>query len=515
MTGKRSSGDRCLLSFASSSGGGLALLGLVSSSQADEEGPEFQVTYSGGQTVTTATPGSTTTRPYSLTMGIYGGGGKSNLIFEGDQSLWSILSSGTVTVTIKFVGTKERPKTAILTVFSKAAFYGGTGSAANGLGSPVVQDGTWKKSEGTTYVALAFPSFGDLQYTIAPQASATNSGSLTCGTNVALVVSAAAVRINLEGVLDPVNDKRLIIGQRLKATLDWPASIAGTNPVWYTWQATGGRPFKSYVATQSQSSFTPFLLLSSPNTYTTIYFAAPAQDVSITCDVNLPALSLSFTTSTNVTSEAPTVSGVRANIGNFQYLPSPTNPDYFKLYGETPPGTTWEVGVYEIFWVTTQQEYWQLPQKGQYCWTQLFEDKNMSNTDNGGWLSISIGPGTHLDGSQPYPYGGWFVADGPRIIDNQHTQFFRDSPGFGSISVLPSSTEFHTSYGRRYDTDFHLFVMYDPSGTATMEVPIALRNWFAKGEFMFYKPSTWGPTSDSSSLGGSTAFPDHPIWPYP
>lgn len=499
-------------------GGGLILFGLTSLCQA--QSTEFSVTYTGGTSVSTPTPGSPITAPYSYSAQTtyYGGGGKS-LPAEGViVPSWTVNSAGPVNAKIKYIGTGTRPKTVILTVYCKAAYFGPSGSANNSLGHSLVQEGTWWVSEGTKYIAVAFPANDDLNYSISPTASAATSTIETCGTRIDVKVTPSPVRINLIGVKNPLNDKRLLIGQQLKATLDFgPEFSPGINPVTYTYTVSAGNPFRNFTATQSETTYVPFIPAASQSPILEIFFAKKEAYATITCSVSIPNMSIAFNTNVNVIPEAPLVIENQADFGEFQYTdanaPNSINPIWFRLFGAliTGSGGPWVMGIGEVVSVTTPPQHVYNSNYGSYGWSQTFDTWTVVNEDGAGW-SADPPLGHYLDVSHPYPSAGLFPANGPQLIDATHPSFFRDTPGF-YVAPLPI---YFLSYEASYDCEFHLFVMYTPPprfpGIPVAEVPLRKRVWTGAGSFSWSLQFGFGPSSDSSDFGDVTSFPSHPFW---
>jgi hypothetical protein len=330
-------------------------------------------------------------------------------------------------------------------------------------------------------------------------------------------VTCYPMRLNLSGILAGQSTNRILIGQKLTATVDLGGFSAGENEKWFTWEISGGDPFESFSYTQYATTFFDWFDLTSQVSEVDFFYADPMAS-TVECTMNIFEIGLEVEFAKVVEVEAPTVTPVYAEIGDFQYLPNATSPASFFLEGASIPEVSATTGMIELVWVATPAEYWIGSMKGQYGWAQTITDRCKSNTNGTGWTLIgqpeSPGPGDWLDHAHPYPVvGGFYVADGAKQLDNSHKPYFRDRPGWSGIGGIPTTPGL-TSFGMRYDTTFHLFVMFDPPGSMgqTAEVPLRKRDWLAYGQFEWSTSSGWGTPTDSSDVGQPQTFPDHPVW---
>lgn len=334
-------------------------------------------------------------------------------------------------------------------------------------------------------------------------------------------VTAYPVNLTVSGVLAGQETNRILIGQELTATMSTGGFDPGESEIAYSWNVSGGDPFESFTYTQSATTFVdwndPVNQLAAVD-----FFYAEPNSSTVTCVFEVPELDIYAVADEFVEVEEPITTLVHAVIGEFQYIPNATNPTAFSLYGASIPEVSGVSGLIELYWVETPEDYWIGAMKGQYAWVQTMEDRNKSNLDNGGWLLIGDpGPGLWLDHAHPYPtVGGWYQAIGEMELSETSKPYFRDKPGFDGIDVIPADAdddqgqEF-SSFGMRYDTDYHLFLMYDPPGAygSTAEVPLRCRTWLAYGQFVWTASGGWGAPVDGSDIGDPVEdYPNHPVW---
>jgi hypothetical protein len=110
-----------------------------------------------------------------------------------------------------------------------------------------------------------------------------------------------------------------------------------------------------------------------------------------------------------------------------------------------------------------------------------------------------------------FPYNGWTATTAP-VTGKWKT--FPDTPGLGLGEPALYAPE---TIQITYDSQFRLYLMYlapDNELGAAHEVPLDRRDWKAMADAT--KPAnsqTWsGADSGSGWVGGSSKFPDHPVW---
>ena len=101
------------------------------------------------------------------------------------------------------------------------------------------------------------------------------------GASVSYTAAVYPLTVNLIGGIGPSTAKHLLIGQQLGATL---SSGPLTQTSW-SWGASGGSPFKNWVANYSSATYTPLGLETSNQL--TCNFAQPSTMASVNCTAHL------------------------------------------------------------------------------------------------------------------------------------------------------------------------------------------------------------------------------------
>ena len=213
---------------------------------------------------------------------------------------------GTITAVLKWQANPRDPSEPIppkAIVWQGCIVTRGLGAACdNTMGDPYVGDTRGESSSGSGNpiyhpVVRTPDAQGRVTVTLTPTASGSEENP---GATVRYRVHANPMKIELSGVLDPKTDKRLLIGQKLGATVSGAPSGANT----YTW-IVGGGPFTSYTPSVPASQFVgynPPNASSDPST--ACCFRSPGAK-SVQCSVYLAASGQTVTLSENVTAVAP------------------------------------------------------------------------------------------------------------------------------------------------------------------------------------------------------------------
>ena len=315
---------------------------------------------------------------------------------------------------------------------------------------------------------------------------------------VAYEVEVHEVRISLSGVNDPVNDKRLMIGQQLTATVTYGGTVPTSGSDTYSWSFSDGDPFANYSASNSTATLTEWA--SANATATTCYFATPALDIQVAADVTLPAEGLSFTVENELSSIEPSFS-IQPYLGTAEFVsgtfPSFTinamNPSEMALWSSSYNSQT--AGMWYVGSVDTPSDF-ETPAHGDWNWTQVmkgmsrwYRHKNGSYYDYNG--NFSGAP--RLD--TLYPYDGTYTANGSSGVSS-------DTPGSPIESYM---TE------RSIDDQFDMFMLYRPPGTNSKYVPLHHINWWwlahgVKGSM------PWTFSGRDQNIENSLTYPAHPEW---
>ncbi len=437
-------------------------------------------------------------------MAVGGGGGISSDFVPPDQYIvgpGSVSCAGQITATFTWIESYEgdpSPSVVVVRQTAGADWSGDSGSCANGLGhaaSPVPPPTVYHQdSFGTTYVVRPNPG-ASFSLTLTPTASAVKalngpSPHQVASANVSWVCAVHTPSLSISGVIDPVSDRRLLIGQRLAAAvaLGGLPSDASTS---YSWTVAGGSPFADYAPTTPTAVFTPF---ASPNAGTlACYFAIPATGITLTASVSLPTIGVTFQLSEGkVTTVAPELTHLYEDIGAMQLLPNNQSPTEFVLEGATYPNPPKTHGVFYDAIVHTPAPF--TPgETGFWNFTQLFKPELTGTAyPSGAPLTVANVGLWGLDHSFPYV--------GPVVASSQYILIFSDRPGVPSLTDVASVT---------IDFQFQLFVMYLAPG-ASKYVPLSVTPWSCAGTATRGNP--WTVSGTAQSVGSTAQFPAHPVW---
>jgi len=430
--------------------------------------------------------------PYSFYNGVYSGGGPGSC---GGQikALFTWQSSGP----------DDPPPPQVLTVQTSTAALGGGspngGKCADGLGNPQVGG----MSQGTLYAVANSSSTVEVDCT--PTASI-GSGASYC--DVTYSAAIYPVTVNLGGGIGPSTAKRLLVGQQLGATL-------GAGPLTQTswnWSASGGAPFKNYVANDAKGVYTP--LASETNSQLVCNLAQPTTGASVSCTAHLavptgasPAAGLDVTATQAFIVEKPSAM-LDVFMGTVADLPTSINPtavqlqkDYYSSLDGRANGIAWKGTI------TTPATYVFSGDYGTWNYTQLLNAARQQKNNGVYWqLAVNtttpatlINGSTVLDGTYPYAYS-WYPSNGTRAGS-------ADSPAQG----LDSNTAV-----REYDVSdsFNDYLMYLPPGSGSLPVPLKLTNWYWNFQALKDATNAWSTSSKNASWGFVGDFPAFPTWTF-
>lgn len=348
------------------------------------------------------------------------------------------------------------------------------------------------------------------------------SGLPCAGASVYYSAFAYPVRIRFAGVLDPNNNKKMLIGQTLRTTVDL-GGLQTTGNNTFTWDISGGAPFTNYVpSTPSVYTGWSSTVITTVSTSTSVNSCfAQAPKATVTCSVATTLPSLVISLKDSVALVAPTLSHTAEPIGTMRLLtnnsPDIVNPTDFRLWGANYPGfKTW--GVYYNYCVETPAEF--LPgDTGLFCAAQLVTDSS-SYTDAGGVVGPPI-TGEGLDRSYPYPGTQTNWTGATRHVNPDATlnwRWFSDRPGFEGRdpnpphAVIPLLQLDPTLVSLSCDQSFKLYIMYDgpDNGIGHLNVPLRLVRWHAIGTATVGNP--WTYSDGGSTIDSTTDITTHPMW---
>lgn len=464
---------------------------------------QYTVTNTGG---TQSMPGGT--HPYGTSSDGYGGG------TPGGQC------SGPITTTFSYPTNATSPlppvaivcRTCVATSWSGAMPFPVTaGDVDNGLGDKVVTVDTVTQVAPMTYLYYETKTSGldasgnpikhyevvnspssSFTRTTSPSASAP-TGSAPASASVKFNATIYSARLNLSGVLDPINDKRLLIGQQLAATANL-GGLGGATPT-YKWTMSGGRPFSNYIASSEQ---VPIYVPWSPGnaTSTTCSFAAPGA-VTVQCAVSLPDIGQTVNLSDQVSAVPPSYQ-VWAILGQMHnQLPDPVTQMWLTGANYTDPATQTDstAGMWFVGW-TDIPGVFKGAGSGSWFWTQLMTFKNQWYEDTSGNYfdaNDDVGSG-NLVLDLSYPYGNITFPVG----STQHA--VADSPS------MPLSGQMVEAYSKRW---FQSYAMFQAPGTSQV-VPLAELTWWCEGHAK--RPKDWQMVDNNQEWYYTADYPPHPLW---
>jgi hypothetical protein len=325
------------------------------------------------------------------------------------------------------------------------------------------------------------------------------------------------VRLNLVGVLS-ASDKRLLIGQRLRAAL----TLGGFLPsgqTRYTWQIKGGDPFTSYVASTSTATYEGWGDRTEFTGSIEVFFADP-DEIEVSCSVETITPSLQFEVKESLTSVPPTRSHSLEPVGKMeliretspqQYVVDLTDPTEFALWGaqypQAPPKPPLVWGMFYDVWVTTPSPF-APPDYGSFAFVQLVSNASSASDGLGG--SIEHDPAWGLDKMYPHSPPGWKAAT-PQAYVSGFPEFavFSDKPGFRGLSS-PAGVWIQLNVSDLFQL-FDIYVPPDSAAGASAIVPLNRFVWKAVGS-AYWSGSQWTRSDEGSTGLGNTMYPAHPVW---
>jgi hypothetical protein len=403
------------------------------------------------------------------------------------------------------------PAVVIVRESCTASWSGDSGSCSNGLGNPETGT-TYAKSSTGDRLSIVTTNTDDFYVSCSPTASVTQvdpppSGYPAGSCGVTYSATGYVPKLTFDGVLDPITNKTLLIGQQLTSIV----TLGGYTPggtVTYTWTVNGGDVFADYTATTALATYTAF---SAPNTASMACFFKKPELVTVSCKVDMTSPALSFTLTDKVNADKPTLSHATQSCGTFQLRPNATSPTGFFLWGAVYPNRSpW--GIFYDAWVETASVYRDL---GNFCFAQLITDRS-EITDAGVTRYAQSERNKSLD--HIFPYVPWHSADPHIVSGSTYWMVFTDHPGFGQdLGANPAdpNSPITTETMFKYDADFELYIMYLPGYNGGCKiVPLRQINWFAKGTAMYTAGNTppWSGIDNGSTFGIVTEYPPHPIW---
>jgi hypothetical protein len=262
-----------------------------------------------------------------------------------------------------------------------------------------------------------------------------------------------------------------------------PSSTGDT----YSWSITGGSPFANYTANNSAATYTPWISTNTP--YTNCYFAKPEDDISITANVTIPSINLSFTVQ-ELVGAVPPAFNANAIQGNPTLMPNWQTANELMLYG-----AVYGTNVWGIFWVgnVNTPAPFDGSGKGSWMWTNMVSNTTRWwKTANGDYYDAdSNGVSNVLD--TQHPYGSPHPANGSTVFDS-------DAP------KIPLG-----GYVEAYVSDnFKAYMLYSAPGDSKL-VPLTTIAWSWSAGAIFLNPG-WGLSSSNKGTTMGDNYPGHPIW---
>ncbi len=471
----------------------------------------YAVSYSSPQgKVTIVGPlGGTREVPYgALSNGGWGGVGTSSEFIPPDQYIYghgSVSCSGQIVATFTWMPSYDGdlpPSVVVVKETGGADWSGDSGACDDGLGHaaqpPAGPSVYHQDSFGSRYFVQEDPG-NSFTRPCNPTASAVKAQGgpspwQTASAGVSYIAGVYYPSLTISGVIDPATDHRLLIGQRLTATVSLGGLPTGAGDS-YSWSVDKGAPFSDYTASDASATYVPFGSQNAP--VMVCYFAKPDTGIKVQASVSLPTIGLAFSLAIDdIRTSNPTVWNRFQAIGTMQLLPNAQGPTELALDGAiqtNPPD------VHGVFFQTSLQAPPPFPPStvgeiGTWNFTQLVKP-TISGVNSAGQTILC--DNYALEGlDKKFPYLGPFSA-----IENL-TGIFSDRPavqlaGFNSMNAR---------------WDFKLYVMYLAPGQSKF-VPIQIIPWHCAGQTATGSPS-WPIWGISQAIGGVTKFPAHPTWTF-
>lgn len=430
----------------------------------------------------------------------------------------SVSATGEITATFTWTpdstnDDEPAPSVVIIKQHAEAFWSGGPGQASDGLGDDVSPpDDYYGTSAGTHYEVLPTPGetftrkcTPTVQVVFSPLA-----GPEFCTATVLYEAAAYPVRITYAGVLDAndPNTQRLLIGQKLRATVDL-GGLATSGQNTFTWNIAGGQPFTDYVpgpltdgANNTETVYTTWAETihhtTSVTDNVTTAFAGEDSDAVVSCRVVTLSPAFDITVSKKLKIDHPILDkDILPVIGTFKLTPNTSSPSTLVLLLSTGAD-----GWSYRYWASTPAPY--RPQGlGRFCGVQLVTDTGTATLQVGGTVNLAYYTETCLDGGYPYPLGNsaWQPA-GDAPPNPSMYRFFLDRP-FNSVDYLSEIVE---------HSDFEDYVMYEPpaNGVGVLNVPLWVLPWHAYGTATQGTP--WVFDDSSGAAPAVTTYPLHPRW---
>ena len=402
---------------------------------------------------------------------------------------------------------------------STAGSTAGTTSSAGSSGGTTSSSGS---SAGATSGTDAGTSAGTTSTTAGSNAGTTSTAGSSAG-NPNPPVPDPTITVDLVGLIDPVNDRRLMIGQRLRA--DVKGVPAGANAT-YTWSVNKARPFNQFNPAEPEGKVKPF---SPPNEATIhCFFARDARDVVVTCAVHLtnPDKTL-LGSSDKFEVQIPTLYHDKQSIGvgmvgtededenspTYTHVtPDDVNPNFFGLYGATYPRAKQPWGIFYDAWVQDRSGYNPL---GTFTFLQLVTDESKYTNLAGQTAYAQPKRGVSLDYGFPYLNLPFKPAGQHYYQGNPLWHIFLDRPHVKPLNLPTLKQEYKAI---TYDARFKMYVVYkgayNQAGDGDV-VPIRLVPWDFVSTATYNKSTIkWVvANAPNNTIKPSEDYPDFPKWP--
>ena len=319
------------------------------------------------------------------------------------------------------------------------------------------------------------------------------SGTVSVNYTTAVIIPT----ITLSGVLS-ATDKRILISQRLKATVVTGLDAVTTH---YTWSFEGGGPYADYRCETAHGTKTNYAAPPNTQAYVQAYLSKPGQ-VTISCTVQTTYPELSFTLKDTATSVNPIFTSSYKNIGKFQSVNDPQDGLILQLYGVSHPFAPQLIfGITTDQWVETPSAFLG-GDTGRFTVAQMVTNRS-SIDDERVYL---VGQETGIDNSFPYVgqyFQEWIPATpAPSTMPNKIKRVWADGPAIWGG---------HTK--NVYDADFQFYVFYiGPDGKIC---PFQQLNWLGKGTATYNSTNSpqWTYVDNGSKIDGTwIQNPDFPEW---
>jgi len=427
--------------------------------------------------------------------------------------------TGGITCTIQWVGSFP-PPVVIIKETSIALWSGDLGYANNGLGveteesegGGIAQSVRWTvKTENTNSILVS----------VEPEAlvESDDIGGGVC--SVQYKVEVFIPQLGFSGVLNPLDDASILIGQRLTVSVELPEELESAQNTFTGWTISSGGPFTDYQPTTTSAALTPWVAPTGSQSSIQAYFAKPgaAQGKStVAVTVAIPEKSLSFQLTRGVLIRPPVAFEFIVDYSGRPYLHSATSvedayaPVHLRL--KTADSPVLKAGITFAGIAVTPSEFHLSSDKGTFEFVQLITDCNNWHKKVGGVMwscdknfdSLGVEQDRALDSEFPV-FGGPYIAEGDPETEKKG---FSDSPGYGNNSLGTFANQ--DIIEANLQAGFVTYLIYKPPGSTSKWVPLSAIAWDYHGHAATGSPWTPQPPGSAINPARPVDFPAHPLW---